>query len=574
MDRPHWGFAIAGVAVLVASCTALLRAVYAEAWIGEDAFITFRTIDNFVRGHGLRWNIDERVQTYTHPLWLFLNLPLYSHTRDIPWTSTIVSLICTAGAFLTAASRYWRRPFVIAFGLYVPLMYSVAFLKYSTSGFENSLSHFCFAGFAVVFFRALDREEIPWGGLAFLGALGVTNRMDTVLLYAPPLAVLLLLHLRTARWGRFLLGLSPIFGWLIFSTLYYGFPYPNTGPAKLNTGIPDHVLFHRGVQYALHQIRQDPVGSVMILTGAAIALGRLAQAVFGSDRRRSLGLASIGVGSFAYAYYVVSIGGAWNAGRHWTLPIFVSTLLFAEQLATVSREGRHLAFGSLRTQLPQLVKAPAVWIAAFSLALGAGYVADRRPSLPYKQPHMRWTPHSYKYLGKNGKWQMSREAKKFNGVGRGLRKRKIAAYPAAGIAGIAAGRTIIIDAYALTDPLLARLPAKKRFGGGWGATDHYERALPIGYIHARRTGSLERMSEHLAAYYEPLRRIITEPVFDAGRLATLLAFNYGSYDHHRAAYLAEPPPRPSKKTSDSRDGSPRPPTRQRARAAPKRRGGR
>ena len=57
MDRPHWGFAIAGVAVLVASCTALLRAVYAEAWIGEDAFITFRTIDNFVRGHGLRWNI-------------------------------------------------------------------------------------------------------------------------------------------------------------------------------------------------------------------------------------------------------------------------------------------------------------------------------------------------------------------------------------------------------------------------------------------------------------------------------------------------------------------------------------
>ena len=41
--------------------------------------------------------------------------------------------------------------------------------------------------------------------------------------------------------------------------------------------------------------------------------------------------------------------------------------------------------------------------------------------------------------------------------------------PGAGIAGIAAGRTIIIDAYALTDPLLARLPAKKRFGGGWGA---------------------------------------------------------------------------------------------------------
>ena len=37
MDRPHWGFAIAGVAVLVASCTALLRAVYAEAR-GHDRY--------------------------------------------------------------------------------------------------------------------------------------------------------------------------------------------------------------------------------------------------------------------------------------------------------------------------------------------------------------------------------------------------------------------------------------------------------------------------------------------------------------------------------------------------------
>src|SRR5512145_841674 len=42
------------------------------SWVEEDAFITLRTSDNFIHGYGLRWNVDERVQTYTNPLWMFL----------------------------------------------------------------------------------------------------------------------------------------------------------------------------------------------------------------------------------------------------------------------------------------------------------------------------------------------------------------------------------------------------------------------------------------------------------------------------------------------------------------------
>jgi arabinofuranosyltransferase len=38
------------------------------AWVGDDAYITFRTVDNLVHGYGARWNVDERVQAYTHPL--------------------------------------------------------------------------------------------------------------------------------------------------------------------------------------------------------------------------------------------------------------------------------------------------------------------------------------------------------------------------------------------------------------------------------------------------------------------------------------------------------------------------
>ncbi len=42
------------------------------SWISDDAFITFRSIENFVHGYGPVYNVGERVQTFTHPLWMLL----------------------------------------------------------------------------------------------------------------------------------------------------------------------------------------------------------------------------------------------------------------------------------------------------------------------------------------------------------------------------------------------------------------------------------------------------------------------------------------------------------------------
>ena len=39
--------------------------------MGDDAHMTFRSVWNFVHGYGLTYNPDERVQAYTHPLWMF-----------------------------------------------------------------------------------------------------------------------------------------------------------------------------------------------------------------------------------------------------------------------------------------------------------------------------------------------------------------------------------------------------------------------------------------------------------------------------------------------------------------------
>jgi hypothetical protein len=43
------------VAALLLVAVVLIR----TAWICDDAYITFRTIDNFLHGFGLRWNVAE-----------------------------------------------------------------------------------------------------------------------------------------------------------------------------------------------------------------------------------------------------------------------------------------------------------------------------------------------------------------------------------------------------------------------------------------------------------------------------------------------------------------------------------
>jgi len=42
------------------------------AWLTDDSYITFRTVDNFFNGYGLTWNVSERVEAYSNPLWMFL----------------------------------------------------------------------------------------------------------------------------------------------------------------------------------------------------------------------------------------------------------------------------------------------------------------------------------------------------------------------------------------------------------------------------------------------------------------------------------------------------------------------
>ena len=79
--------------------------VLRSAWLSDDAYITFRTVDNFINGYGLRWNIVERVQSYTNPLWMFCVSLVYYFSREVYYS---VLLLSFAASLVTIALLGFR----------------------------------------------------------------------------------------------------------------------------------------------------------------------------------------------------------------------------------------------------------------------------------------------------------------------------------------------------------------------------------------------------------------------------------------------------------------------------------
>ena len=60
---------------------ALAAQVLRLAWLSDDAYITLRSVENFTHGYGAVYNVGERVQSFTHPLWMLLLSGVYFPLR-------------------------------------------------------------------------------------------------------------------------------------------------------------------------------------------------------------------------------------------------------------------------------------------------------------------------------------------------------------------------------------------------------------------------------------------------------------------------------------------------------------
>jgi arabinofuranosyltransferase len=498
-----------------------------NAWISDDAYITFRTIENFVSGNGLVYNPGVRVQAFTHPLWFFVLSTAYSilvKLVGISWESGLhfltlfLSIILSCATFFLILRRIAGNNFISLCLCASPLLLSRAFIDYSTSGLENPLTHFLLALFLWKFLEESPDTLV----LGFLAGLITLNRLDMFLIVAPALGYILFTK-RTRLWKNvlyILIGFLPVILWELFSLYYYGFLFPNTAYAKLNTGISTKLLVEQGVDYFINSLNWDPI------TLFAIACASI-MVVFQREKKRLFLLS----GLILYLAYIIYIGGDFMSGRFLSAAVVVSAVLLAYSRFVITPRYQMVGLAALvvfgvfssrstlnNPYLPELLDDP------YGKSDANGITDER---LWYFDEYglltrgVRKSDVGSPYAG--NRWV-------YSGT------KRIVFVNTLGIKGYMAGpNTSFVDEYALADPLLARLPV---YDPVFWRIGHFSRVLPKGYMETLEEGTIQISDPNLAKYYEKLSFIITGPLWNWDRIVEIWKFNTGQYDYLVNAYVA------------------------------------
>jgi arabinofuranosyltransferase len=479
-----------------------------NAWLCEDSFITYRVVDNWADGYGPRWNVLDRVQVYTHPLWMLAVSAVHFVARDVYFSAMAVSLVCSGVAvwlLLTRAMKSTAQCLVAA----VVLTFSKAFMDYSTGGLENPLAHLLLVLFFLEYLKPEDeRSERRFRRMLRWAALVLVTRMDLLWLLLPALV-----HVtwRGGYWRRrhlrVWLAMWPFVAWEVFALLYYGFLFPNSAYAKLGLQVPLRGLVAQGLCYLLNSLSWDPLTlfATTALTAVGFRLGR-------RDRRALV----LSCGVVLYLVYVVRVGGDYMSGRFLTAPLLVSLFVLA------------------RVEIRNAVELTI----ALGVALVLGVTSPRPPILTRddyvglgSSPQFVDDEHGYRHgdTALIRRSRMTEVASDSGWAADGKKARRehqrVVVYPNIGYYGFFAGPTVhVVDPYGVGDPLLARIPVINN-PDNWAA-GHWERHVPEGYPDAA-VGKGRIKDPEMAEYWRKLQIVTRGPIFDRARLLLVLRFNLG-----------------------------------------------
>jgi arabinofuranosyltransferase len=483
-----------------------------RAWVCDDAYITFRTIDNFYHGYRFTWNASERVQVYTHPLWMLLITATTWIFNDIYFTSLLAGISLTIVTLIVLTRKLTSNEFAGTFIILI-LALSKAFIDFSTSGLENPLSHFLAVLFFWVFFKFnKDLKTFFW--LSFIASMAILNRMDTALIYAPAL-VYAFWQLRSKKALFYLfLGQLPFILWELFATFYYGFPFPNTAYAKLNTGLISADLFHQGFLYLLNAFQYDPITPFIISAG--IILG-----FFSFNKKNGL----LALGATLYVLYVIKIGGDFMEGRFLTLPLVCAAIILSQLDFNRISVPTYLVACGLLTLISINVPNPTFRlndlgpIDSGPIHVGENGILNER-MLYYGGTGLLNTRRNDElpnfYWGIDGERSRNENAPLIERLGIGL-------------FGYYAGPDVyLLDRLALADPLLSHLPMQQDVDWRIG---HYERILPAGYKESIQLEQNVIEDPDLALFYDKMNIITRGSLASPQRLLEIWKMNTGQYDY-------------------------------------------
>jgi hypothetical protein len=245
-------------------------------WLSDDAFISFRYAQNLAQGHGLVYNLGERVEGYTNFLWTMLAATVLALGGEIVFYTYLAGVLIGMALLLVTFSvgqRLCNNVCGLLAALVVATSQSVLLYTARGGGLETGFFALLTLTACYCFLVARSPHAFALSGALF--ALTALTRPEGLLLFGLTLGYLLLplyqrdtaalphegpgvraiantvlLHrkLRSAHAVVFALAFAlifvPYFGWR-FS--FYGDLLPNTFYAKTGGGISQVM---RGITYA------------------------------------------------------------------------------------------------------------------------------------------------------------------------------------------------------------------------------------------------------------------------------------------------------------------------------------
>jgi arabinofuranosyltransferase len=315
-NTQDWKYFLAAFLFFI-GCFLILR----RAWMSEDAFITLRHVGNFIKGYGPVFNVQERVEGFTHPLWFFV-VSFFRWLGLSPKGAAILpGLLASFTAlyllFFRIRFRQNSGPGMQLNPAAAILIGTSAFVDFGTSGLETSLSYLLLVLYAK--FLAEERWLKQPVAIGLICTLLTLSRPD----FGIFLILIFLLYLyemtrKRAGLKHLIPFLLPCFlfvgGYQIFRMGYYAAIFPNPFYAKSGSG----AHLSQGIKYLWDFCQGSLFLLILFLVFLAIYLSRYQRDL----KARSLILFS----GLLHGFFVIRGGGDFMHGR-FLLPAFLLLIL-------------------------------------------------------------------------------------------------------------------------------------------------------------------------------------------------------------------------------------------------------
>lgn len=290
-----WSLALLGLVIVLAATLRVVIIRNLDFYLQEDALITMRYAENIAQGRGFVYNPGERVLGTTTPLYTLILAGMRALGLDILRFGPLLNLVCALVAVLLVFRWLYGlgKPWI---GLLAAALLALSpkFIFVSAAGMETAL----FVLLAVVALHAFTARHYNLSAIAL--AVLVLTRPDGILL-AAVMAVAYLAQHRSIPWkplALFVLILAP---WMIFGTLYFGLPIPNSALAKVAAYSQGQAIsLLASAKRVFTFLRSDTFGPWI---GTAVGLGFLVGCYEAVTRERRL----LPTAAWTAAYFLILI---------------------------------------------------------------------------------------------------------------------------------------------------------------------------------------------------------------------------------------------------------------------------